>query len=235
VTVAVGGPQFVFVQTSRFHERQRPSTVIVNNTTIINNTRVINNVRHETRTIAGAGSQKVVVNEGPGVEVVQKATGKPVKVASIREVAARTSVPAAVKAKSKERATTPQTKQPQAAPTERRETPNVTTREIEKSKGREKETRPVAPVESPKSLPERKTAPGETREFPAKRSAPDYDSSRTRERPGFGPVPPPNAAPGVPATRGSSPGERPAKGKGKSSDKDKDKDHEGEGHGKDKP
>src|SRR5439155_4844890 len=65
VSVAVAGPQFVFVQAGRFHEPVRPATVIVNNTTIINKTAVINNVRRETRTIRGTAPQKVVVNEGP--------------------------------------------------------------------------------------------------------------------------------------------------------------------------
>ena len=65
------GPQFVFVQAGRFHEPIRHSNVVVNNTTIINNTRVINNITHETRNVAGMGRQRVVVNNGPGLEPVQ--------------------------------------------------------------------------------------------------------------------------------------------------------------------
>jgi hypothetical protein len=93
VTVAVAGPQFVFVETSRFHEPLRPSTVVVNSTTIINQTTVINNIKRETRTVGGAGPQKVVVNEGPGLDVVQKATGKQVKAVPIQEAARQTPAP----------------------------------------------------------------------------------------------------------------------------------------------
>src|SRR6266849_660043 len=79
VRVTVAAPQFVFVQTHSFTEPLRPSAVVVNNTTIFNQTTVINNIRHETRTVVGTAPQKVAVNEGPGTEMVQKATGKPVK------------------------------------------------------------------------------------------------------------------------------------------------------------
>ena len=72
-----------------------PSTVVVNNTTLIHKTTVINNIKRETRDFGGSGPQKVVVNEGPGLEVVQKATGKKVEMASIREVARQTPAPPA--------------------------------------------------------------------------------------------------------------------------------------------
>ena len=97
VSVAVAGPQFVFVQAGRFHEPVRPATVIVNNTTIINKTAVINNVRRETRTIRGTAPQKVVVNEGPGLEMVQKATGRQIKAVPIQEAAGRTAAPSSVR------------------------------------------------------------------------------------------------------------------------------------------
>jgi hypothetical protein len=93
-SVGVGFSPFVFVEAGRFHERVRPSTVIVNNTTIINKTTVINNIRQETKTFSGAKSQRVMVNEGPGVAMVQKATGQKVRTASIHEVARQTRAPA---------------------------------------------------------------------------------------------------------------------------------------------
>ena len=99
VVVTLGAPHFVFVSTSRFREPMQPSRVIVNNTTIINNTTVINNIRRETRSIQGGTSQKVVVNDGPGVEVVQKGSGKEIKKVSIQEAANRTAVPAELKTK----------------------------------------------------------------------------------------------------------------------------------------
>lgn len=86
---------FAFVDVGRFHDHVRPRTVIVNDTAIINKTTVINNISHETRTIAG-GPREVVVNEGPGVEVVQRATGKRVRVVPIQYAARRTSAPSAL-------------------------------------------------------------------------------------------------------------------------------------------
>jgi hypothetical protein len=91
--VVLASAVFVFVEERRFHERVRPSTVIVNNTTIIKQTTVVNNVKRETRVIAGAGPQKVVVNEGPNVATIQKATGKTFSPTPIREVVRQTPVP----------------------------------------------------------------------------------------------------------------------------------------------
>lgn len=84
---------FVFVETHRFSDHVRPSTVIVNNTTIINHTKVIENTRHETRTFEGGRRQKVVVNEGPGLKVVQKASAKPIKQVTIHEAVRETPAP----------------------------------------------------------------------------------------------------------------------------------------------
>jgi len=63
---------FGFVEIGHFHERIRPTTLVINNTTIINRTTRINEVSRETRTIDGR-SQQVVVNHGPKVEEIQKA------------------------------------------------------------------------------------------------------------------------------------------------------------------
>lgn len=95
--VAVGIPTFVFVESRRFHERHRPSRVIVNNTTIINQTTVINNVRREQRTVEGGSAQQVIINDGPGVEVVQKASGRQFKPTPIQEVARKTTAPAGLR------------------------------------------------------------------------------------------------------------------------------------------
>jgi len=98
VVVAAAGvalSPFVFVEVNRFHQPVRPSTLIVNNTTIINKTTQINNIRSETKSIAGAGPRKVMVNEGPGLATVQKAD-KQVRVVSIHEAVRQTSIPAGV-------------------------------------------------------------------------------------------------------------------------------------------
>jgi hypothetical protein len=91
--IVIAPTAFAFVEVGHFQEHHRPRTVIVNNTTIINQTTVINNnIRHDTRTINGA-SQKVVVNDGPQVESIQKATGRNVNRVPIRAAAERTRVP----------------------------------------------------------------------------------------------------------------------------------------------
>jgi hypothetical protein len=94
---------FVFVESRHFHDRIRPDTVIVNNTTIINQTTEIKNVRRENRQIEGK-SQTVVVNEGPHVDVVEKATGHKFTPAPVREVDRKTfaSVPEKLKRRTAE-------------------------------------------------------------------------------------------------------------------------------------
>jgi hypothetical protein len=173
VAVAFGGPAFVFVETTRFHEPVQPSRVIVNNTTIINRTTVINNIKRETRTVGAAGPQKVVVNEGPGVDVVQKATGDKVKRVSIQEAASQTPAPPELTRGRNEPRSTPK---PSVAPLEQpRLTPERTVTPDEKlepaakgtvpdaGKKPGKEKRFVAPSEEPKSGPEYKSPPGEKR------------------------------------------------------------------------
>jgi len=91
--IVVAPRSFVFVEVGHFHDPVKPSTVIVNNTTIINKTTEIASIKHETRNLGGATPQKVVVNEGPHVDVIQKATGKKFSATPIREVASRSPVP----------------------------------------------------------------------------------------------------------------------------------------------
>ena len=86
---------FVFVDARRFSDPVRPSTVIVNNTTIFKQTKLITEFKHESRSIDGAKPQRVVVNEGPGMEMVQKATGRKVNLVPMRELAGRTPAHAA--------------------------------------------------------------------------------------------------------------------------------------------
>jgi hypothetical protein len=91
--IVIAPSAFAFVEVGHFQEHHRPRTVIVNNTTIINQTTIINNnIKHDTRTINGT-AQKVVVNDGPQVETIQKATGRNVNRVPIRAAAERTRVP----------------------------------------------------------------------------------------------------------------------------------------------
>lgn len=95
--VTVPAPPFAFVEVSRFNERVKPSTVIVNNTAILNKTTEINAIKRETRNLAGAGPQKVVVNEGPGLEPLQKATSSKLRVVPIQDAVRQTPVPPAMR------------------------------------------------------------------------------------------------------------------------------------------
>jgi hypothetical protein len=91
--IVIAPRAFVFVETRRFHDHVRPSTVIVNNTTIINKTTVVAGHKRESRNIDGAGTRNVVINEGPGVAVIEKASGKKMQQVSVREVDRKTPVP----------------------------------------------------------------------------------------------------------------------------------------------
>ncbi len=94
VRVAVSGPEFAFVAAAHFQDPLRPGALIVNNPTIVKQTTVINNITRESRSVGGASPQRVVVNPGPGREVVQKATGKEIATVPIQEVARKTPAPA---------------------------------------------------------------------------------------------------------------------------------------------
>jgi hypothetical protein len=67
---------FVFVERRRMLEPVRPHTVIVNNTTIINKTVNITNVKVVNKT---------VINEGPHPEVIERESGKKVRVVPAHE------------------------------------------------------------------------------------------------------------------------------------------------------
>jgi hypothetical protein len=118
--VVIAPRSFVFVEVARFHQPVRPATVIVNNTTIINKTTAVGSIRRETRTFAGAAAQKVVVNNGPGVDDLRRATGKSVNPVPIREAADRNPVPAAAVTRINE------TRKNQKAPTAVPKAPPVT-------------------------------------------------------------------------------------------------------------
>ncbi len=110
VGIDIGPPSaFVFVEQRRFLERQRPATVIVNNTTIINKTTIINNT-----TVIN----KTVINAGPQVTVIERASGHPIQKVAIRDLRRNTETPvAAVHPELKtRRPTTPGTGRPTPVP-----------------------------------------------------------------------------------------------------------------------
>jgi len=79
---------FVFCDEHRFSDRHRRGDVIINNTTIINKTKVIN--KTEVRDDHDGGMHKIGRNDGPGVDEIQKATGKKFKATPVAEVDRRT-------------------------------------------------------------------------------------------------------------------------------------------------
>jgi hypothetical protein len=90
--VVISPSWFVFVDEHHFGERFSRRDLIINNTTIIRQTREFAGSRRETRDIGGARRQ-VVVNEGPGVDRIQKVAGKRFNPAPISDVARRTPAP----------------------------------------------------------------------------------------------------------------------------------------------
>jgi len=111
---------FVFVESRHFHDHFRPDTVIVNNVTIINSTTEIKNVRRENRQFDGK-SQTVIVNEGPRVDVVEKASGHKFTAVSVREADRQTFVLVPEKLKHR---TEPMQEQPKPVPNGNPEMPN---------------------------------------------------------------------------------------------------------------
>jgi len=84
---------FVFVGVKNFGGPVRASTLIVKNTIVINKTSLVGGVKRESRNFEGA-SRKVMVNNGPGIDMVRKASGKTFAAAPITQVSRRTPGPA---------------------------------------------------------------------------------------------------------------------------------------------
>ena len=80
---------FVFVEGRHFNDHVRPNTVIINNQTVFNHTTETAAARHEDRQFDGK-TRSVVVNEGPGVDRIEKFTGKKFTAVPVREVDRRT-------------------------------------------------------------------------------------------------------------------------------------------------
>jgi hypothetical protein len=195
--VVVAPSLFVFVDLHRFHEPVQPRTVIVNNTTIINKTTVVGNMRQETRAVAGATPRKVMINEGPGLEPVQQATGKKVSQVSIAEAAKQTRVPATVARKADE---SPRKETVPATPAQPKITPNQPKAEPLKP------DKPKAPLDS-------KPAP----DLPQKPVPPDGPPAKDEIVPDPG-APQPQPPPTPPGKAKKAP-----KGKGQNKGPEKDK------------
>ncbi len=84
---------FVFVGEVQFGGPIVASKLIVKNTSVFAKTSELGGVSRESRTLGGAGPQKVMVNNGPKPEAVQKATGRTFKAVSIHDAVRRTAQP----------------------------------------------------------------------------------------------------------------------------------------------
>jgi hypothetical protein len=82
---------YVFVESRNFRERVRPNVVIINNQTVFNRTTETATARRENRQFDGK-TRSVVVNEGPGADRIEKATGKQFAAVSVREADRQTYV-----------------------------------------------------------------------------------------------------------------------------------------------
>jgi hypothetical protein len=125
----------------------------------------------------------VVVNEGPGLDVVSKASGKQVKAVPIQVAARQTPAPPEVtrgknEPRSNAKPSVAPPEQPQSGP-ERKAVPNEKTGPPTKRTAPDARKRPggeksfVAPSREPKPVPERKSPPNEKREQPARPTPPD--------------------------------------------------------------
>jgi hypothetical protein len=94
--VVVSPSWFVFIDVGHFHNRFRPTSLIVDNRTIIDRTRRVGDFRRERRVIGGA-EQQVVFNPGPSVDSVQRATGQRFTPVPVQQVVRETPVPSTIR------------------------------------------------------------------------------------------------------------------------------------------
>src|SRR5437899_10087829 len=108
---------FVFVGIGHFHDPLRPGAFIVNNPTIIERTRVINHFHVVDHTFDGGVHRRVMMNDGPRVNVIEQAAGTRFTAQPVRQVVSREPVPSTIRRRSSD--LNIQRPPLQAAPTER--------------------------------------------------------------------------------------------------------------------
>jgi Family of unknown function (DUF6600) len=115
---AIAPSSFVFVESQHFGDLVRPDIVIVNNTLVFNKTTRSSAVRRENRKF-DSRAQSVMVNEGPRLETVEKATGRKLSVMPVREANRQTSasIPKQLKRETDEPAKTQRPASAQEQPT----------------------------------------------------------------------------------------------------------------------
>jgi hypothetical protein len=85
------------VGTAKFGGPVRPGAFIVKDRAIFKATSEIAGNQRESRSFGEGGSQKVLVNHGPSVEMVQKASGRNFTAVSVRNMARRNTGPTPTK------------------------------------------------------------------------------------------------------------------------------------------
>lgn len=143
--VVIGAPLFSFVAVGRFHGRIHPAGVVINDPKIIKQTKEITEIERAHRTIGGV-QQKVVINEGPGVAVVQKATGQKIPAVPIQEAVRQSPAP-----RSEGRETTkPAETTPKSSPPESVQPPNGTPESSGAAPSKDQKAQPGEPSEKDK-------------------------------------------------------------------------------------
>lgn len=88
---------FVFVDNHHFGSRITSASVVVNNATVIRRTTFVSNTERATRDFAGVGPRKVIINDGPGLAVVEKNTGRKFTAVSVMDADRRTPLPSSLR------------------------------------------------------------------------------------------------------------------------------------------
>jgi len=84
---------FVFIGEGKFAGPIRPGTLVIKDAGVFKRTMAFGAVERETRSFGALGPQKVMVNKGPSLQRIQKATGRSFSAVSIREAVNRTPGP----------------------------------------------------------------------------------------------------------------------------------------------
>ncbi len=81
---------FVFVDVRHFTGPLTLSIVLKNNSTILDETKPIEGNRRERRNREGHGEEEMVVNEGPGIDAIQKTTGQRINAVPVQQLRQQT-------------------------------------------------------------------------------------------------------------------------------------------------
>src|SRR5216684_845077 len=94
--VVVSDSFFVFTDVHRFHDRLGPRDLVFNDPQILRRSRRVGEFRRETRDFDGT-RQRIVINQGPGVDPIERVTGTRFTPTPVRELVRQTPVPETVR------------------------------------------------------------------------------------------------------------------------------------------